>query len=173
LRAGEIQAEVAKVDRARREILVHTDDGRRQALIYDINGTKVTYHDREYTVDNLEAGDLIAYRSVPRSSSYIETIRIQEPVQARTGRGIAGRTLPPARTDVVEGAVERIQYDLGVFDIRPLTGRPVTVSIPYNARPGDVESFRRLRRGDPVRVEGEFVNPDNFQLLSFLSLRDR
>jgi hypothetical protein len=35
-----------------------------------------------------------------------------------------------------------------------------------------VDNFRALRRGDPVRVEGEFVNPDNLQLLSFLSPRN-
>jgi hypothetical protein len=72
---------------------------------------------------------------------------------------------------VVEGTVERVQYDTGVFEIQPRTGRSVTVSVPYNARTADVENFRRLRRGDYVRVEGEFTNADNLQLLSFLSSR--
>jgi hypothetical protein len=47
----------------------------------------------------------------------------------------------------------------------------VTVSLPYNARAADVDSFRALRRGDRVRIEGEFVNPDNLQLLAFISAR--
>jgi hypothetical protein len=64
-----------------------------------------------------------------------------------------------------------VDHGLGVFDIRPRTGRTVTVSIPYNARAADIDSFRALRRGDPVRVEGEFVSPDSFQLLAFLSSR--
>jgi len=75
------------------------------------------------------------------------------------------------RTDVVEGTVERINYDRGVFDIRPRSGRTVNVLIPYNARAADVDNFRSLRRGDHVRVEGEFVNPESFQLFAFLSPR--
>lgn len=174
LRPGEIQGEVAEVDRPRREIRVITDDGRTSALAYDPVGTKVVYHGWEYSVDNLEAGDRIAFQSPPRNSRYTDIIRIQEPVQARAGRTIARSALPPApRSDVVEGTVERVNYDRGVFDIRPRTGRVVTVSIPYNARPADVDNFRALRRGDFVRVEGEFVNPESFQLLAFLSPRDR
>jgi hypothetical protein len=69
---------------------------------------------------------------------------------------------------VIDGTVDRIDQKLGVFDLRPRDGRTITVSLPYNARPADVDSFRTLRRGDPVRVEGEFLSPDNFQLLAFL-----
>ena len=67
--------------------------------------------------------------------------------------------------------VKRIQYDLGVFEVRPTTGRTVTVSIPYNAKAADVENFRRLRRGDHVRVEGEFVNDGDPSLGGNSSLR--
>jgi hypothetical protein len=77
----------------------------------------------------------------------------------------------PPRADVVEGTVERVAYDLGAFDVRSRTGRTVTVSVPYNAKTADVESFRRLRQGDYVRVEGAFVSPDNLQLLAFLAPR--
>jgi hypothetical protein len=167
---AEIAAEVAEIDRARQELRVLTTDGRRVALAYDPN-TRVTYHGMEYRVDDLEAGDLIAYRPMPRDSRYVESIRIQEPVQARAGRSIARTAPPPRRNDVVEGTVDRINYDLGVFDIRPRSGRTVTVSIPYNARAADVDNFRSLRRGDHVRVEGEFVNPESLQLLAFLSPR--
>lgn len=174
LQPGEIRADVTAIDPARREIRVQTDDGRKRVLLYDRNLTRVTYHGWNYTVDQLEAGDLIAFRTRPRDGDEVETIRIQDPVQARRGPpGTARRSPPPARADVVEGTVERVQVDLGVFDVQPRTGRVVTVSVPYNAKPSDVESFRRLRRGDFVRVEGEFVNPESLQLLSFLSPRDR
>jgi hypothetical protein len=170
LQPGEIGAEVVTIDPARREIRVQTDDGRRRVLLYDRNLTRVTYHGWGYTVDQLESGDLIAFRTRPRDSDEVETIRIQDPVQARSGAGIARRS-PPPRADVIEGTVERVQVDLGVFDVQPRTGRVVTVTVPYNAKAADVESFRRLRRGDFVRVEGEFVKPDSLQLLSFLSPR--
>jgi hypothetical protein len=169
LRPGEIRAEVTEIDPSRREIRARTEDGKTQVLAYDVNRTRVTYHERDYRIDHLEAGDLIALETSSRSSNFVDRIRIQEPVQARTGSTVAGRSpLPPPRADVIEGTVERVDYDLGVFDVRPRTGRMVTVSVPYNAKAADVENFRRLRRGDYVRVEGQFVNPDSLQLLAFL-----
>ena len=60
----------------------------------------------------------------------------------------------------------------GCVPVETVQRRMVTVSVPYNARAADVDNFRALLRGDPVRVEGEFVNPDNLQLLSFLSPRN-
>jgi hypothetical protein len=170
LQPDEIRGEVTALDPARREIRVRTDDGRTRVLVYDRPDTLVTYHDWGYRVDQLEAGDLIAFRTRARDRDEVASIRIQEPVQARAGSTVA-RSLPGPRAEVVEGTVERVQYDTGIFEIQPRTGRSVTVSVPYNARTADVENFRRLRRGDYVRVEGEFTNADNLQLLSFLSPR--
>jgi hypothetical protein len=171
LQPGEIRGEVAEVNRARREIYVIGDDGRRDTVPFEYDRTHVTYHGWDYNVDSLESGDRIAYQPLPRSSRYIDVIRIQEPVQARSGSRTARAPAARPRTDVVEGTVDRVDYNLGVFDVLPRAGRRVTVSVPYNARPADVDNFRALRRGDPVRVEGEFVSPDNFQLLSFVSPR--
>jgi hypothetical protein len=168
---GEIPGEVDVIDRARREIRVIADDGRPSMLRYDLDRTRVTYHGWDYAVGDLEAGDRIAYPSAPRSSAYVETIRVLEPVQARSGPSVARPGPARSRPDIIEGTVDRVDHSLGVFDIRPRTGRTVTVSVPYNARTADVDSFRSLRRGDPVRVEGEFVSPDSFQLLAFLSSR--
>lgn len=171
LQPGEIRGEVTEIDPSRREIRVQTDDGRRQVLEYDNNRTRVAYRDWGYNVDQLERGDIIAFQTSPRDPNYVETIRIQEPAQTRPGAPLARSSPLPPRANVIEGTVDRIQYDLGVFDVRPRTGKTVTVSIPYNAKAADVENFRRLRRGDYVRVEGEFVNPDNLQLLAFLAPR--
>ena len=176
LSAGEIAGEVDQIDRSRREIFVIADDGRRQVIPYDVNRTHVIYHGWDYTIDNLEAGDRIAFLPLPRPASYIDTIRVLEPVQARSGSTIARSPVPDRRRpDVVEGTVERIDQGIGTFELRPAStsGRTITVSVPYNARTADVDSFRSLRRGDRVRVEGEFVNSESLQLLSFLSLRDR
>jgi hypothetical protein len=100
-------------------------------------------------------------------------LRVLEPVQAHTVSGIARSTLSRPRTDIVEGTVERVDHALEVFEIVRRSGRPVTVSVPYNAGTADVTSFRGLRRGDHVKLEGEFVNLESFQLLSFLSPRSR
>lgn len=167
LSPGEIEGEVVEVNRSRRELYVVAADGRRETLPYDFDRTRVVYHGRDYTIDNLESGDRIAYPSTPSPARYIDVIRIQEPVQARSGSRFS-QAAPSRRTQVIDGTVERIDQKLGVFDIRPRDGRTITVSLPYNARPADVDSFRTLHRGDPVRVEGEFLSPDNFQLLAFL-----
>ena len=170
LRPGEIAAMVDRIDRGRREIHVIADDGRRQVLPFDINRTQVVYHGRDYFIDNIEAGDRIAFRSLPRDVAYVDMIRVLEPVQARSNAPSA-RPAPRPRVDIVEGTVESIDHNLGVFEVRPRSGRNVTVSVPYNARAVDVDNFRGLRRGDQVRIEGEFVNPESLQLLAFVSTR--
>jgi len=169
LRAGEVRAEVAEVDPARREIRVITDTGRRDIVPYDAAYTRVVYHGFDYPASSLEAGDVIAFVPPPRTNPYVDTIRIQVPVQARAASPSVARGAPPPRTEVIDGTVERIDYDRGVFEVRPRAGgRMVTVTLPYNARGGDIDNFRRLRRGDYVRIEGEFVNADNLQLMAFL-----
>ncbi len=173
LRSGEISGEVTEINPSRQEIQVLTEDGRRQVLRYDFNRTRVVYHGLDYSIDNLEAGDRIAFDSRSGNGSYVDTIRVQEPVQARAGPRVARPGPARPRAEVVEGTVESVDVNRGIFDVRPRTGGTVTVSVPYNARAADVDSFRSLRRGDSVRVEGEFVNRDNFHLLSFLSPRGR
>jgi translation initiation factor IF-1 len=172
LRPGESRAEVIQVIPANRELRVRTYDGRDRVLTYDPTRTNVRYHGWDYTVDNLESGDIIAFSTAPRDSNYAENIRVQEPVQARSGATIARPAPAPApRSNVVEGTVERVNFDASAFDVRTRNGDLVTVSIPYRASTTDVENFRRLRAGDYVRVEGQFVNRDNLQLYSFLSPR--
>jgi hypothetical protein len=166
---GEVSGEIDQIDPARREIRVIAADGRRDVLRYDF--TRVTYHGFDYAVTDLEAGDRIAYRTAPRDNGYLEFIRLQEPIQARGAPSVDRREARSSRNDMVEGTVDRIDYNRGIFDVRPVYGRTVTVSLPYNARAADVDSFRALRRGDRVRVEGEFVNPDNLQLLAFITPR--
>jgi hypothetical protein len=169
LRPGEIAGDVDRIDRARREIHVVVESGRGQIIPYDPNRTRVLYHGWDYSIDHLEAGDRIAFRSFPRDVVYVDTIRVLEPVQARATSPIVRPA--PRPVDFVEGTVERVDHNLGTFEIRPLSGRTVTVSVPYNARPADVDSFRALRRGDQVRVEGQFINPESLQLLAFASSR--
>jgi hypothetical protein len=165
LQPGEIRAEVVQVTPNRNEIQVRADDNRSRMLRYDPARTKVTYQGRDYSVENLEAGDVIAFQTFGRDNT-IDTIRVQQPVQARAASGSArpGSTL--ARGELLEGTVDRIDYDRGIFDVRTRDRGTITVALPFNARPSDVDAFRRLRNGDSVRLEGEFVNRDNFQVSS-------
>ena len=168
LRPGEIRGEILEIQPARQRIQVRTDDNRSRTLEYDAPTTRVLYHGREHSVQELQAGDIIAFQFRPRGSiDYVDTIRVQEPVQARASSAVARRLPAAPRTDVVEGTIERIDHARGVFDLKQRNGAMVTVALPYNARSSDVDAFRRLRNGDYVAVEGEFINRDNFQLLAF------
>jgi hypothetical protein len=165
LQPGEIRAEVVQVTPNRNEIQVRADDNRTRVLRYDPARTRVTYQGRDYSVENLEAGDIIAFQTFGRDST-IDTIRVQQPVQARAA-STSGRPGPAlTRGEVLEGTVDRIDYDRGIFDVRTRDRGTITVALPFNARPSDVDTFRRLRNGDSVRLEGEFVNRDNFQVSS-------
>jgi hypothetical protein len=168
LEPGEIRGEIVEIQPGRRQIQVRTGDNRTRVLEYDPATTRVLYHGREHGVQELQAGDVIAFHYRPRGSiDYVDTIRVQEPVQARASSTVARRVPPAPRAELVEGSIERIDQERGVFDVRQRNGSIVTVALPYNARSSDVDAFRRLRTGDYVRVEGEYINRDNFQLLAF------
>jgi hypothetical protein len=63
--------------------------------------------------------------------------------------------------------VERIDPDRGIFEVRTRDRENVIVTLPYNAGSAEVNEFRRLRPGDTVRLEGEFVTRDSFQVSAF------
>jgi hypothetical protein len=165
LRPGEILAEVERIDPGRREIRLREENGRTLVLSYD-QATRVLYQDREYGVENLEAGDVVAVRVSPRSDNYVASMRVYETVQDRLAKGTSRR--PLSRLETVEGTVEDVNHERGVFDLRLRSGKVITVTLPYNARSADADDLRRLRRGDFVRLEGAFVNPETFQMQAFL-----
>ena len=165
LQPGEIRAEVVQVTPNRNELQVREADNRTRVLRYDPGRTRVTYQGRDYSVDNLEAGDVIAFQTFGRDNT-VETIRVQQPVQARAVPGPVRPGASLARGEVLEGTVDRIDYDRGIFDVRTRDRGTITVALPFNARTSDVDAFRRLRNGDSVRLEGEFINRDNFQVSS-------
>jgi hypothetical protein len=168
-RPGEIRAEVMQIDPVKRLIHVtRIDNGARDAVPFEYDYTRLYYHGREYPIASLEMGDIIAYQVPPPGAGDFDVIRLQMPAQGRVGSTLARGAAPMPRAEVIEGVVERIDYERGMFELRPRSGRNIIVTIPYNARATDVESFRRLRRGDLVRLEGEIVRPDNVQLLAFL-----
>jgi hypothetical protein len=165
LQPGESRAEVVQVTPNRNELQIRSEDNRTRILKYDPARTRVTYSGRDYAVENLEAGDLIAYQTQGRDG-IVDAIRVQQPVQARAAAPLPGRAPALRRGEVLEGTVDRIDYDRGIFDVRTRDRGMVSVALPFNAKTSDVDAFRRLRTGDSVRVEGEFINRDNFQVSS-------
>lgn len=164
IRKTEVVGEVRFVDARNREIEVRTDDRRTQSVRYD-DRTRVVYRDREYPVSNLEPGDYVAMRVQTDSPGnvYTDLIRVRESVQDRGGTGSRGN-----RIERLQGTVEYVDSRRGEFELRDEYGRRVIVILPSNPRRADLDRLGDLRRGDVVRVEGQFVNPDRFELEAFV-----
>ncbi len=161
---SEIIGEVRWVDPRLREIEVRGDDGRVRSARYD-NRTRVVYRRQEYSVTNLEPGDFVAMRIQQSTSGnpYTDLIRVRQSVQER-----GGMTTPRDRIARLDGTVEYVDSQRGLFELRDQYGKKVMVTLPYNARRSDVDRLRRLRSGDYIRVEGQFLNQDRFELAAFL-----
>jgi ribosomal protein L19 len=156
--------EVRQVDARNREIELRTDAGRNWRIRYD-NSTRVTYHQHEYTVTNLEPGDYVAMRTQQDRDGrlYVDQVTVRESVQDRGDRGQKGRL------DSFEGSVAYIDNRRGSFEVRNRQNRLVVVTLPYNTPRAVSDRFNRLRVGDYVRVEGRFINQDRFELENFVS----
>ena len=160
--------EVEYVDTRARQIEIRTDDRRTAVLRYD-DRTQVLYRQRNYSVENLEAGDYIAARVQQDRDgrNYTDTITVRESVQDRGGRSGAGRG-GYTSYDRLDGRVEYVDPRRGTFELRDSRNRLVLVSVPFNAPRQVVDRFNRLREGETVRIEGRAAGVDRFELESFL-----
>jgi hypothetical protein len=159
----ELEDEVQRVDTRSRQIEVRTQDGRTRRVGYT-SATQVIYRQQDYSVDNLEPGDVVSMRvEQDRYGSYsTDLIRVRQPVQER-----GGIVSPGSRVERLEGEVGRIDYQRGSFELRDRSSGNVVVSLPYNPPGSVVDRFQQLRRGDYVTVEGRFLNQDRFELEAF------
>ena len=132
-----------------------------QTVRYDDN-TQVLYRGREYSVNSLEVGDIVAlqvwHRDRERSANLI---RVQ---QSRRDRDLTRTGFDIQR---IEGTVERID-SRDLFELRERSGAKIIVSLPPNARQSVVAQVERLRRGDHVLGEGRYVSRERFELESLL-----
>lgn len=169
----ELAGEVSAVYSSQQEIRVLTSDGDR-VVSYD-GRTRVLYRGNEYVPENLEAGDVVRI-AVDRPGArrpYAERIEVTQSVQDRPGYrpgdapgGTPGGTPGDspggevgARDELV-GRVEWIDDRGGELAVRTDVGDLVAVDIPFNATPEVRDWFQRVRRGDRVRLEVEWVARD-------------
>ncbi|MGH7848560.1 MAG: hypothetical protein ACREQW_25755 [Candidatus Binatia bacterium] len=159
----EIAGEVRSVNTRQREIELRTDDRRTRVVRYD-DQTRVVYRDRDYAVTNLEPGDYVALQVQTDSPGnlYTDLVTVRESVQDRGG------TVSRGRVERLQGTVEHVDPTRGEFELRDEYGKRVMVTLPYNSRRSDIDRLRSLRRGDRVRIEGQFLNPDRFELEAFV-----
>lgn len=170
---SEVQGEVRSVDTRSQTIQVYTTDGRSGSVRYD-NNTRVIYQQREYQVSALEAGDRVTLRIRQDQSgnAYTDQVYVTQSVQ-EVGGGTVGSTggtaYPGSGVQTLQGNVNRVDYERGMFEIRTGNNAYTWVSLPYNPRTNDVNRLRQLRGGDYVRVEGRYLGQDRFELERFVS----
>ncbi|MBI2361104.1 MAG: hypothetical protein HYV04_19730 [Deltaproteobacteria bacterium] len=163
-RQQELTGEVEWVDTRLQLVEVRTRDGHVRAVGYDTR-TRMLYRLRDYPVNGLKPGDIVAMR-VQRDTyghPYTDLIDLREFAEERRAANA-----PISRRGLVEGTVEWLDYERGLFEVTPDHGRKIVVSLPYNPRRADADRFRDLRAGDYVKVEGRFVSRDRFELNAFV-----
>ncbi len=161
---SELEGEIQRVDPRSQQIELQTRDARARTVRYS-SRTRVTYRQQDYSVDDLDPGDIVTMRVQLDSSgnTYADLIVVRQPVQER-----GGIVTPGPKTQRLEGEVERVDYQRGSFELRDRYSGTITVCLPYNPARSVVDRFRELRSGDYVRIEGRFLNQDRFELEEFL-----
>ena len=146
---SDLRGEVSLIDSRRREIELRSDWGRPDLVRYD-GRTEVFYRDRRYSVNDLERGDLVRVRlDVEQGTPYARLIEVE-----RSVREGDGSSFPGGRIQRLDGTVVRIDTQRGWFELEQSRGSVLVVTLPYEANRSLQDRFRRLRRGDRVRIEG-------------------
>jgi hypothetical protein len=156
----QVQGTVLAVDTRSQYIALQQTDGQTVSLAYD-NNTRVTYNNQNYSVTSLERGDQVT-ANVQQSQNgayYTDVVQVDRSVSGTNG-SVGGNV------QTFQGTVRQIDYQNGWFTVDTNNGR-YTVSMPYNARTNDVNTFRSLRNGQNVRFYGVYQNNANVQLQQF------
>jgi hypothetical protein len=173
---GDLRGEVRQIDTRRQEVLIRSDRGRNERVLYD-GRTEVIYRQRLYAIRDLEIGDYVRVRfDQGGRNRYASTIEVEAGIQDRQasrvpsqGRGQGpGQSRGQQRVQRIDGTVNRIDARSGWFEINETRGTTVLVTLPYQANRNLQDRFQRLRRGDRVRIEGEMLSGTRVELLRFL-----
>jgi hypothetical protein len=164
----EIVATVERLDASSSEIHLRGMDRRSRVVGYSAD-TQVVYRGREYPVTQLAVGDIVAMqlKQDSRGNSYTELIRVQQSVRDRNQHG-GDVTSPGTALQMVEGRVDRLDLERRSFELRDRSGERIVVSLPSDAPRSEVDHFRRLQAGDYVRIEGQFMDRERFEVETFL-----
>lgn len=162
--SGDVSGEVRRIDERNRLIQVSSWYGS-STVRYD-GRTEVVYNGRRYPVRSLEYGDRVTVRvrRQDRREPYADRIYVERSARS-AGRHEDRRH---ERRYYAEGRVHRIDQRQGWFELRPDRGSTVRVILPQRPHRGQVDDFRRLRRGDYVRVEGEPINRNRVELVRII-----
>ena len=150
--AGDVVGEVVRVELFEGELLVRNTYDRVVRVRWE-RDTPVFYRGQQYSVENLEPGDLVRIDVLGDEGSVLRAQRIdvEESVQDR-----GGRVDPPPTIDEVTGEVTRVER-LPNFIVLSSRDRG-TLRIGYSADTpvyyrGEQYAVTNLEEGDEVRVE--------------------
>ena len=152
---------VLAVDTRSQYVTLQDQNGQAISLAYD-NNTRVTYNNQNYAVTSLERGDQVTanvQQSNNNSSYYTDLIQVNSSVNGSVNSG-------SGNVQAFDGTVRSVDTQNGWFTIDTNNGR-YTVSMPYNPRTQDVNTFRSLRNGQYVRLYGVYLNNARVELRQF------
>ena len=157
--SGQVSGHVEGVDTRTQQIVIQASNGQRVALSYD-NQTAVVYQNQNYPVTALERGDQVTARvqSTSNGAYYTDLVQVDRSV-SDTGAGSSG-------VQSFQGSVGQVDRSNGVFRLDG-NNSSVIVSLPYNVRQSDLNTFQNLRVGDRVRLYGVFLNNSRVELRQF------
>lgn len=166
-----LSGEVRRVDHRRQTIQLSGWQGGGEELRYDAR-TRVSYGRRSYRVSALERGDEVSV-SVQRGRHgdlYARHIVVERSVRERGSdrhRDRRGDWEDGAEVRLLEGRVEQVDHRAGWLELAPHRGRRIMVVVPARAGKKEIREFRRLRRGNYVRLEAELLGRERAELVRF------
>jgi exosome complex RNA-binding protein Csl4 len=158
---NQLSGYVEGVDTRTQQIAIQTSGGQRVMLLFD-NQTSVVYQNQNYPVTALERGDQVTARvqSTSNGAYYTDLIQVDQSVSSSSSGTASGNV------QTLQGTVGQIDRSNGAFRLDG-NNASVIVSLPYNVRQSDVNTFNNLRVGDRVRFYGVFLNNSRVELRQF------
>lgn len=157
---SQLSGYVEGVDTRTQQIAIQTSSGQRVMLLFD-NQTSVVYQNQNYPVTALERGDQVTARvqSTNNGGYYTDLIQVDRSVSSSSSTA-------SGNVQTLQGTVGQIDRANGLFRLDG-NNASVIVSLPYNVRQSDVNTFNNLRVGDRVRFYGVFLNNSRVELRQF------
>ena len=159
--ASQVSGTVQGVDTRSQRLVLRLSNGQSASLAYD-GQTQVVYQNRNYAVTNLEQGDVVTARiqDAGNGEYYTDLVQVEQSVSASSG-GTGSENV-----QALQGTVRQVDRTNGLFSL-DIGGSTVVVSMPYNVRRTDLNTFQGLRPGDRVRLYGVFLNNTRVELRQF------
>jgi hypothetical protein len=163
-----IDGRVGYVDSRYQQIQIQPSNGRTVTLDYD-SRTEVVYGNQRYSVRNLERGDYVRARIQEdnRGRAYVDRITVQQSVRDNRSRSRNDGRYGNRARQTFQGRVGAVDLQRGYFQLQERNRGSYRVAMPFRPSSRDLNRFRRLRRGDNVRIEGVLVDNGRIELYRF------